>query len=151
MATKQTPKPVYVLSHTFMSKFGHLAMAFWSKYQEQNSRDTVTLADVQQISDDELQFVRRHDDGHGRIEYETIRMNRSSEEIQADLYSTHKATQGLAERCLYKYNTVLGKMDYNLFVYRELFNKILRKMGFSWGTSTLEKLIAQMKREYPNL
>ena len=149
MSKKGENKFLYQLQHVFKNRFIDVAIAFWCKYKEKNSYNTITIADVKQVGDNKFSFVRRMD-GDGKIEYEIIRYERQKQKIVADLFLSEDKKRNLAERCEYLHNSVKGGVEYRLSVFKENWCKFIRTRAFNWGIGKMEDTLQKIQEQQKN-
>lgn len=134
----------YKLTHAFKYPFFYVATAFWCKYKQENSYNMITIADIHQTSDNKFVFVRRMDDGKGKVEYEHIKYQREKQKIVADHFVNEESKRALSERCVYMYNSIQNEVEYSLLVFKENWNRYIRKMAFNWGVGVLDDLLQKV-------
>jgi len=145
-------KYAYKVDHVFKYKFFDVATAFWCKYKEANSYNTITIADIKQEDDNKFTFVRRMDGGDGKVEYEKITYEREQLKIVADLfmYDNSLKKRALSERCVYGWDSMKGACDYSLIVIKEKWCRFIRTKGFQWGISKMEDLLKKTAQDAKN-
>ncbi len=134
----------YQLTHAFKYPFVCVATAFWCKYKQDNSYNLVTIAGIKQVNDNKFVFIRRMDDGKELVEYEHIKYERQKQKIVADHFVNEKSKQTLSERCVYVYNAIQNDVEYHLLVFKENWNRYIRKMAFNWGVGVLDDLLKKV-------
>ncbi len=71
-------KYAYKVDHVFKYSFVDVAKAFWCKYKEPNSYNTITIADICQTEDNKFTFVRRMDGGKAKLSMNALHTNENS-------------------------------------------------------------------------
>ncbi len=143
------PEYAYELNHAFKYPFESVATAFWCKYKEENSYSLVTISGIRQVSDNKFVFVRRMDNGKGKIEYEHIKYERRKRKIVADHFVNEESRSALSERCVYIYNSMRNEVEYRLLVFRENWNRYIRKLAFNWGVGVLNDTLKKITPVVP--
>lgn len=132
--------PTMHLTHLYGNRFAAVVDAFLCKYNSKNKFCTTTICHVEQLNDDEFQFVRRMENVvSSKPLYEKIIVNRKDSQMHGYTFE-HPKDKVYSEH--YTYECQGEETRYNMYLFRDPgLKKMLRSRIHNWGVQNTVKLI----------
>jgi hypothetical protein len=124
--------PTMHMTHQYKSKFSEVVQAFICKYNEKSRFCNTTICHVEQLNDDEFQFVRRLENiMSNKPLFEKITVNRSTGQMHGYTFEDPSDTV-YSEHYIYKCEN--DHTSYNMYLFRDPgLKKLMRHKMHMWG------------------
>jgi hypothetical protein len=132
--------PTMHMQHKYTSAFSEVVSAFLLKYNAHNRFCTTTICHIEQLNNDEFQFVRRMENVvSSHPLYEKIIVNRATGSMQGFTFEKPSDSQ-YSEHYVYRAGS--EATSYDMFLFRDPgFKRMLRHKMHQWGVANTQKLI----------